>query len=202
MKMDLTGRTFGNWTVICDLGRKRGKRRWKCACVCGRIVSVSQYSLTAKLSESCGCQRRISSPSKLSNVQKHPLYHTWTNMRDRCNNPRNSKYHVYGGRGVSVCSRWDSFEYFCSDVGPKPSPNHTLDRINGDLGYTPSNCRWATIAEQNRNLRTCRPVVRSDGVKFGSIAEAAESVGVSEATIRSAMKWKRMTAGYSWAAAN
>lgn len=82
----------------------------------------------------------------------HPAYGTWLNMRQRCNNPHNPKYRLYGGRGIVICERWmQSFENFIEDMGPKPSPEHSIDRIDGDGNYELSNCRWATKKEQATN---------------------------------------------------
>jgi hypothetical protein len=74
-------------------------------------------------------------------------------MRSRCNDPKNPDYRHYGGRGISVCKRWGSFDAFREDMGPRPSFQHTIDRINGNGNYEPGNCRWATMAEQNRHRR-------------------------------------------------
>jgi hypothetical protein len=84
---------------------------------------------------------------------KHPLWGTWKSMRTRCNNPRAINYHNYGGKGIIVCSRWDSFENFIEDMGDKPTPQHSLERIDGKGNYEPSNCRWATRSEQNSNVQ-------------------------------------------------
>ena len=82
----------------------------------------------------------------------HPLYYTWRGMRSRCNDPKFNGYHNYGGRGIKVCDRWqNSFKNFVDDVGEKPSPNHTLDRIDNSKGYCKENCRWQTRKEQAHN---------------------------------------------------
>lgn len=90
-----------------------------------------------------------------------PEHKSWTGMRDRCLNPNGKLYPYYGGRGISICQRWDYFEQFLADMGRKPSPQHSIDRINNDGNYEPSNCRWATKSEQARNRRPAGTVKRS-----------------------------------------
>jgi hypothetical protein len=86
-----------------------------------------------------------------------PEHRAWLDMRKRCVNPRNKKFKHYGGRGIRVCERWDSFANFYADLGPRPSPLHSLDRIDNDGNYESGNCRWATRSEQRRNQRpVCR----------------------------------------------
>ena len=87
-------------------------------------------------------------------MKKHPLYRTWATMIDRCYNKKDSNYHNYGGRGIVICKRWlSSFRNFINDMGEKPSASHSIDRINNDGNYKPSNCKWSTRAEQVRNRR-------------------------------------------------
>lgn len=85
-------------------------------------------------------------------MSAHPLYHTWENMRQRCNNPNNTGYQWYGGRGITVCERWDSFANFVADMGKRPD-GMTLDRIDVNGNYEPDNCKWSTQTEQMRNQR-------------------------------------------------
>jgi len=83
-------------------------------------------------------------------------YARWRNIHSRCQDPNNPQYLHYGGRGIKLCKRWEEFENFLADVGPRPSPRHSLDRIDNNGHYTPKNCHWATVTEQLRNRRTTR----------------------------------------------
>lgn len=89
------------------------------------------------------------------NESRRKLYLTWKNMRTRCLDPRSARYRDYGGRGITICPEWDSFETFLRDMGPRPDGT-TLDRIDNSKGYSPSNCKWSTPTEQNRNRRSTR----------------------------------------------
>lgn len=102
-------------------------------------------------------------------LHTHPLYHTWENMRARCNNPNHTAYPYYGGRGIKVCERWNNFALFLQDVGDKPSPELTLDRVDVNGDYEPSNVRWATHAQQthNQNLDK-RNKTGTRGVRYDS----------------------------------
>lgn len=104
-----------------------------------------------------------------------PTYYSWINMLTRCTNERNSHYGFYGARGISVCDRWKTFSDFLADMGEKPK-GMSLDRIDNDGNYEPGNCRWATHRTQSRNRRSTKAVIRSDGRRYSSMAEAAEDV--------------------------
>jgi hypothetical protein len=86
-------------------------------------------------------------------LSETPEYNAWKQARMRCQNPRNARFKDYGGRGITVCERWQKYENFLSDMGPRPSPLHSLDRENNDGNYEPGNCRWATAEQQQRNMR-------------------------------------------------
>ncbi len=123
-------------------------------------------------------------------LSRHPLYSTWVNMKHRCTSPRNPCWHRYGGRGITVCDSWfNSFETFVNDVGPKPSPKHSLDRINNELGYCPENCRWATRTEQMNNKS--RSVYVEYKGALVSVNTLAKQIGISYAALskRIANRW-------------
>jgi hypothetical protein len=108
------------------------------------------------MTKSCGClQRERTSAAKATHGRTNTVEHIiWRNIRARCNNPRNRQYSDYGGRGIRVCDEWSkSFEAFLADMGERPAPHLSLDRIDNDGNYEPSNCRWATREEQQRNTR-------------------------------------------------
>lgn len=158
------GERSGRLTVIRKAGPVRlpsgyWETRYRCECACGRQVTVRAMCLRRGHTRSCGCLHRESvkrngqARRKHGGSRSHPLYVTWRSMRERCMNPNATGYANYGGRGIRICSRWDDFALFAVDVGEKPSPEHTLDRIDNDGGYEPGNVRWATPAEQQRNRR-------------------------------------------------
>jgi hypothetical protein len=119
-------------------------------------------------------------------------------MMTRCENPKASQYARYGGRGISICDRWHSFENFLADMGECPS-DRSIERIDNDGNYEPANCRWATKVEQCRNRGSSRSVVRSDGVRFATLSEAAEAVGGNIGGIWDACNGKRKDhRGFGW----
>ena len=158
---DLTGITFGWLTVIKHIGRGVGAdrhHRWLCQCRCGEMTNVSSGNLKTGAVKSCGCSTDETKGGRNPN-HKHGLSKTYfhvilNNMIARCYNPLSTHYDYYGGRGIAVCDRWrESIVDFANDVGPRPSPRHSIDRINNDGNYEPGNVRWATVQQQSRNTR-------------------------------------------------
>lgn len=157
--VDLTGKRFGHLLVVRRLPKQPNRPyRWRCKCDCGKTVSVRGDVLRYGFTKSCGCLRVSNGIKRGRDSFKHgdsftSEYSTWANMKDRCLNPNCQSFKNYGGRGITVCNRWLQYENFLADMGRKPSPAHSLDRINNDRGYSPSNCRWATQKEQTNNRR-------------------------------------------------
>jgi hypothetical protein len=153
--LDLTGQTFGRWAVIAlHPERSRGgQAMWACRCRCGTRRVVSGSNLRSSASRSCGCYRRERGITHgLSNTR---AYACWHNMLQRCFNPKHPSYPDYGGRGIGVCEDWLSVASFFADMGGPPN-GLSLNRVDNDGHYWPSNCEWATPSMQNANRRPRR----------------------------------------------
>jgi hypothetical protein len=152
-RADLAGQRFGKLTVI-DYSHTgvNNNAIWNCVCDCGNTTQVPTGKLNAGITKSCGCYRREASTTHGHTYE--PEYYVWTSMRQRCTNPKNNRYPAYGGRGITYDPRWDDYQNFISDVGRRPSPQHSLDRVDNNKGYQPDNCRWATSKAQAANKRT------------------------------------------------
>jgi len=152
---DLTGKKFSFWRVL-HIDKVRYSKKnifFICKCKCGNIKSVASQNLLSKVSISCGCSRRILQGSNKT-VLETPEYFVWFSMISRCTKTNSSSYKNYGGRGITVCKRWlNSFKLFYKDMGSRPDNTFSIERINNDRGYKPSNCKWATRSEQRRNMR-------------------------------------------------
>lgn len=163
MTRDLTGQTFGRLTVL-GRGEHKGRHRlWSCRCTCGAEKDVLGFNLKSGITTSCGCYRReVCAERATARMTKHgdaagggmtSEYRAWVDMRARCEKPQCRAFPYYGARGIKVCERWSNFATFLDDMGRRPSPRHSLDRIDNDGDYTPENCRWATRDVQSHNKR-------------------------------------------------
>lgn len=153
--MDLTGQRFGRWQVIRRGENKDNRVAWWCECDCGNTGTIDTRRLVRGMSKSCGCLARDVNTRHGHNKQgnRSPEYTSWHQMKQRCLNPNDKRFHDYGGRGITVCDRWMNFNNFLEDMGKKPSPRHSIDRIDNDGGYEPNNCKWSDDYEQQRNIR-------------------------------------------------
>lgn len=160
--VDITGNRYARLVVIARAPNKNGRMRWLCKCDCGNMTEVRGEHLKNLATRSCGCfdMERMTTHGKARTKE----YGIWVGMKMRCSNPNERSYPDYGGRGITICDRWkESFEAFYADMGPRPSDDHSIDRIKNNLGYGPMNCRWATDMEQVNNRRNTR-LVTIDGV--------------------------------------
>lgn len=157
-KVDLLGFAFGLLEVIAPASSgKNGDARWVCKCDCGREITTTANRLKKGRTVSCGCLKHFSRGKsfRLSGFSLIPEYDIWRAIIRRCENPKDPNYKNYGGRGIGICKKWrDSFHAFLVDVGQRPEPKLTLDRINNNGNYEPGNIRWATRQQQYLNSRS------------------------------------------------
>lgn len=181
---NISGHRFERLVAIGYVGTgSGGKALWLCQCDCGTNFVTEGKSLRTNNTRSCGClQRDITGDSRRSHgMSETRIYSIWCNMRTRCQNPNSERYPDYGGRGIEICKRWQSFQDFYADMGDPPSKTHTLDRIDNDGNYCPENCRWATPSEQNSNTKA-NHVIEYDGKKM-TITQWGKYVGIKYITI-------------------
>lgn len=154
--IDLTGKTFGRWTVLKRAENRGNHVYWICKCECGSERPVTSDRLRRNISKSCGCWQKEKAKQLKTTHGKHstPEYRVWIDIKTRCNNSNHKHYNHYGGRGIRVCERWmNNFENFLTDIGERPSPDHTIERINVNGDYEPYNCKWETWLGQSQNRR-------------------------------------------------
>lgn len=167
--IDITGQKFGRLTVLFLCKERNNRSRiWCCLCECGKNVRVPTGALQRGSYTSCGCQRRerARTLNRKHGMKGTLTYRSWEALCYRCRGKKGAKYHRYGGRGITVCDRWqgaDGFKNFYEDMGPRPSPDHSIDRIDNDKGYFKENCRWATRKEQANNRHRSQRTLTYNG---------------------------------------
>lgn len=193
--MGITGKRFGRLVVRAE-DKVRKPRHWLCVCDCGRQHTVRESALKNGHTQSCGClgaERRLKAATEAKikhGKSKSDIYSVWASMIQRCRDPNNKRWSSYGGRGISVCDRWLRFENFLADMGERPK-GLTLDRVDVNGDYEPSNCRWATDKQQANNTRYNVRIV-FDG-KDQTIAEWAQQIGIPMRTLWARINISKMT---------
>jgi hypothetical protein len=160
--ISLVGQKFGRLTVLkrSEITRSSGAL-WECECECGGTAIADSLKLRTGHTRSCGCLKVEARPNLQHGLaNKSSTYRSWKEMRQRCMNSNSDKWQWYGGRGIRICPEWDSYERFLADMGERPLKT-TIDRINPDGNYEPTNCRWATAKQQ---AETNRGVIKPGSV--------------------------------------
>ena len=163
---DFIGKKFGRWTIVealpREMGAKKMKRmKYKCVCDCGNTSEVSKTCLVTGRSKSCGCyaKQRASETMTTHGLSRTPMYALWASIKRRVVNPNVKGFDRYGARGITMCNEWLNnfqafYDYVNDTLGPKPSPQHSIDRIENEGNYEPGNIQWATNEAQSSNRRS------------------------------------------------
>lgn len=191
--INLTGMTFGRLIVLGRvpvLATRNGFKNamWDCRCECGNSTQVAGANLRSGETGSCGCfhKERVIAAKTKHGLGNSPAHRSWSGMLQRCHNQNSNGYYNYGAKGITVCERWRmSFADFHADMGPRPK-GHTLDRIDNTKGYSPENCRWASVRDQSRN--TSRTFLISYNENTHCLSDWAKLAGVSRTTIYSLIR--------------
>lgn len=183
--IDLVGKQFSALTVLRFAGSRPNPTKgvrcfWLCRCECGNETEIDGGSLRRGSTKSCGCHQHAG----IHGMSEHPLYAVWLGIKQRCYNPNADCYSDYGGRGVRMLEEWrESFAAFYAYVGDRPSPLHTIERMNNDGNYEPGNVKWATRSEQNENTRQTR-LITFNGITL-SLGKWARRAGLQRKTLAS-----------------
>lgn len=182
--VDITGLTVGYLTARHYLGSDGRRSLWSVDCHCGKQIVLGASELKKQhvrgITASCGCMRRATIAAKRTRhgMSHHPAFAVWRSMLDRCRLPSHQAWANYGGRGITVCKRWQSaFEKFWADMGPTYKAGLTLDRQDNEKGYSAKNCRWVTYTAQANNRRGN---VRVGGL---TVSQLAKNLGIGRSTI-------------------
>jgi hypothetical protein len=188
---DITGQRFGRLTAVHQTAKSskkpRQNPRWLFRCDCGNETETTKTAVVNGHTQSCGCLYRETRKERLTHGHTQgriwsPEYVAWTGMHDRCTREKRDSYKHYGGRGIIVCERWNTFENFLADMGPKPSPRHEIDRFpDNDGNYEPDNCRCATRIQQTNNTRA-NHLLTIDGQTM-TVSEWAREANIHPGTL-------------------
>lgn len=196
--IDLKGRRFGRLLVLRRQGSIGNRPAWLCSCNCGGRKVIRGQTLVQGLTKSCGCLAVEVSRQHDNKARKHgmsgsPEFRAWRHIIYRCTKPSAKFYSHYGARGITVCDRWrygeggkTPFECFFEDVGGKPSPKHSIDRIDNDGNYEPGNCRWATKDVQANNKRNTSYITIGNATK--PLTVWAREYGISSSKFKDRLR--------------
>lgn len=185
-KIDITGNKYHRLTVLSFHSKSsKNQSLWLCKCDCGKTTIAFGLNLKRGHTKSCGCLRLENSGGFKHGGYKTKEHSTWRSMRARCYTVTFPFYYLYGGRGIKICERWQDFTLFLQDMGQAPTKKHSIDRINPDGDYEPSNCRWATPREQANNKSKTK-YFEFNG-KVDTIPNHSRALGLSVKTV-----WRRI----------
>ena len=208
--MDLTGDKYGYLTVIkmSDTRTRAGRIQWECICECGKHVTIPAHKLRCGETKSCGCHHYDCNHRSKKAKNNPRLYNVYSGIKKRCNNPNNGGYPEYGGRGITLCHEWKTFDAFCdwalANGYDENAAHHecTIDRIDNSKGYSPDNCRWVNMIEQANNKRnnkmltfngktqTMAEWTRECGFKNGVISQRLSRGWSVEKTLSTPQRWR------------
>lgn len=179
--VNLKGQKFGNLLVLKLLATsKKGERTtWVCKCDCGKILNVRASNLRSGNSSSCGCSKDGNPTHGKSKTKE---YKVWKKMKERCLNKNCKEYEYYGKRGITICSSWDKFENFLKDMGELPGLGYSIERIDVNKSYEPSNCKWIPKSKQSRNKQNTIRLTHNGKTK--ALIDWAEELGVPYSALR------------------
>lgn len=190
------GDRVGRLTILRCVGIKRHRRVWECKCDCGKIVNVRQDCLSRRVTTSCGCRMLENQHQQLARRTKHGMHNTriyriWVGIKSRCNSPKATGYADYGGRGITMCSEWanDFMAFYHWAMENGYSDDLSIDRIDVNGNYEPTNCRWATNSEQRSNQRQ---ITLTFNGQTHTVGEWASITGINYCTLL-----YRLRKGYS-----
>lgn len=188
-----SGKTINYLTILADeipIDKEHPRISVRCLCKCGTIKIIRLSYIVEERTKSCGCLRIANRIKHSLSITHKTEFRTWVAMLHRCNSPKDDSYKRYGGRGITVCERWNNPANFIEDMGLRPKGKYSLDRINNDLGYCKENCRWALKEVQSNNTSTNR-FLELNGIRL-TVTQWARRIGMKRITLS-----RRVNAGWS-----